>query len=54
VRDYLDGLAWNKQPPPPPLPAELLSVLRRRYIDAYERITDRSFAEWPGSNASDR
>ena len=54
VRDYLDGLAWNKQPPPPPLPSELLSVLRRRYIEAYERITGRSFAEWPGGGVPDR
>ena len=48
VRDYLDGLAWDKQPPPPPLPPEVVAATRSRYIDAYERITGRSFADWPG------
>ncbi len=48
VRDYLDGLDWNKQPPAPPLPAEVVDTTSARYIDAYERITGRSFAEWRG------
>ena len=48
VRDYLDGLDWNKQPPAPPLPAEVVNTTSARYIDAYERITGRSFAEWRG------
>ena len=29
VRDYLDGLAWDKQPPPPPLPPEVVAATRR-------------------------
>jgi phosphoribosylaminoimidazole-succinocarboxamide synthase len=48
VRDYLDGLDWNKQPPAPPLPAEVVDTTSARYVDAYERITGRSFAEWRG------
>ena len=48
VRDYLDGLDWNKQPPAPPLPAEVVETTSARYIDAYERITGRSFSEWRG------
>jgi phosphoribosylaminoimidazole-succinocarboxamide synthase len=48
VRDFLDGLDWDKQPPPPPLPAEVVGATRDRYIEAYERITGRSFADWPG------
>ncbi len=48
VRDYLDGLDWDKTPPPPPLGAEVVAATRARYIDAYERITGRSFADWPG------
>lgn len=48
VRDYLDGLDWNKQPPAPPLSAEIVETTSARYIDAYERITGRSFAEWRG------
>ena len=49
VRDYLDGLDWDKQPPPPPLPDEVVASSSARYIEAYERITQRSFADWPGA-----
>jgi phosphoribosylaminoimidazole-succinocarboxamide synthase len=48
VRDYLDGLDWDKAPPPPPLPAEVVDATSRRYVEAYERITGRSLADWPG------
>jgi phosphoribosylaminoimidazole-succinocarboxamide synthase len=48
VRDYLDGLEWDKKPPPPPLPAEVVAATSGRYVEAYERITGRSFADWPG------
>ena len=49
VRDFLDGLDWNKQPPPPQLSAEVVAATSRRYVEAYERITGRSFADWPGA-----
>lgn len=48
VRDYLDALDWDKQPPPPPLPPEVVDATRRRYVEAYERLSGRSFREWPG------
>ena len=48
VRDYLEGLDWDKNPPPPPLPAEIVAATSGRYIEAYERITGRSFSSWPG------
>ena len=48
VRDYLDGLDWDKSPPPPPLGEAAVAAPRPRYIDAYERITGRTFADWPG------
>jgi phosphoribosylaminoimidazole-succinocarboxamide synthase len=48
VRDYLEGLDWDKQPPPPPLPDEVVQASSQRYIEAYERITGRSFSDWPG------
>jgi phosphoribosylaminoimidazole-succinocarboxamide synthase len=48
LRDFLDGLDWDKTPPPPPLPAEVVSATRERYVEAYERITGRRFADWPG------
>jgi phosphoribosylaminoimidazole-succinocarboxamide synthase len=48
VRDYLDGLDWDKTPPPPPLPREVIDASAARYREGYERITGKSFAEWPG------
>ena len=42
VRDYLEGLDWNKQPPGPELPAEIITKTQDKYIEAYERITGRS------------
>ena len=48
VRDFLDDLDWNKQPPPPPLPPDVVEATSGRYVDAYERVTGRSFADWPG------
>jgi phosphoribosylaminoimidazole-succinocarboxamide synthase len=48
VRDYLEGLGWDKQPPPPPLPTEVVGATRARYIEAYELLTGRSFADWRG------
>jgi phosphoribosylaminoimidazole-succinocarboxamide synthase len=48
VRDYLDGLGWDKSPPPPPLPADVVTETSGRYIEAYERITGRDFSRWPG------
>jgi len=39
LRDYLSTLDWNKQPPPPPLPAEILEKTRARYEEAQEKLT---------------
>ena len=49
VRDHLDALDWDKQPPAPPLPDEVVSATTSRYVEAYELITGRSFADWPGA-----
>ncbi len=48
VRDYLDALDWDKTPPPPTLPPEVIAASRARYVEGYERITGRSLADWPG------
>jgi phosphoribosylaminoimidazole-succinocarboxamide synthase len=39
LRDYLESLAWNKQPPAPPLPAEIVLKTRARYLEAFARLT---------------
>lgn len=48
VRDHLDALDWDKQPPPPPLPSEVVDATARRYREAYERITGLRLADWHG------
>lgn len=45
VRDYLETLDWNKEPPPPPLPDEIVEQTRNRYIEAFERLTERSIGD---------
>lgn len=39
VRDYLDGLEWDKTPPPPALPASVLDGTLDRYLEAYRLLT---------------
>ena len=39
LRDYLESLGWNKQPPPPPLPADVVANTRARYLQALEVLT---------------
>jgi phosphoribosylaminoimidazole-succinocarboxamide synthase len=39
VRDYLESLNWNKEPPAPELPPEVVEKTRQRYLEAYRRIT---------------
>jgi phosphoribosylaminoimidazole-succinocarboxamide synthase len=43
VRDYLERIGWNKQPPAPPLPPDVVAATRAKYREAYERITGRTF-----------
>jgi len=44
VRDWLETTGWDKNSPPPQLPDEVVSRTREKYIEAYERLTGRSFA----------
>ncbi len=46
VRDWLDSTGWDHSPPPPDLPEDVVRATRDRYVDAYERITDRPFDTW--------
>lgn len=39
LRDWLETTGWDKTPPPPPLPAEVVEATATRYREAYERIT---------------
>jgi len=48
VRDWLASTGWDKRPPPPALPAEVVTATRDRYVTAYERISGRRLADWYG------
>ncbi len=45
VRDYLESTGWNKQPPAPALPDEVVDAARGRYLDVYRRVTGRALEE---------
>lgn len=46
VRDWATSTGWDKTPPGPALPDEVVEGTRARYVEAYERITERSFSDW--------
>jgi phosphoribosylaminoimidazole-succinocarboxamide synthase len=46
VRDWASGSGWDKQPPAPAIPHEVVVGTRARYVEAYERITGEAFADW--------
>jgi phosphoribosylaminoimidazole-succinocarboxamide synthase len=48
VRDWLEARGWDKTPPPPALPADVIAATSARYVEGYERITGRRFADWYG------
>ena len=52
VRDWLTSPAsgWDRSgdAPPPPLPEDVVAATRDRYVQAYELVSGRSFADWPG------
>ena len=44
LREYLETLDWNKQYPAPSLPADVIAKTAAKYVEAYERLTGRTFA----------
>jgi phosphoribosylaminoimidazole-succinocarboxamide synthase len=48
VRDYMDSTGWDHAPPAPHLPPDVIASTRSRYVEAYERLTGRSFDDWYG------
>jgi phosphoribosylaminoimidazole-succinocarboxamide synthase len=47
VRDYLETLDWDKCPPAPALPPEIVAKTQAKYLDAYERLTGRPLTPVP-------
>jgi phosphoribosylaminoimidazole-succinocarboxamide synthase len=51
VRDWLETQPWDKTPPGPELPADIVAGTRRRYVEAFERITGASFDRYLADDA---
>jgi phosphoribosylaminoimidazole-succinocarboxamide synthase len=45
VRDHLETLGWNKKPPAPSLPEEVIARTSAKYIEAYEQLTGQKLAD---------
>jgi phosphoribosylaminoimidazole-succinocarboxamide synthase len=46
VRDWATESGWDKSPPAPPIPDEVIAGTAQRYVEGYERITGEPFARW--------
>jgi phosphoribosylaminoimidazole-succinocarboxamide synthase len=46
VRDWASGSGWDKSPPAPAIPDDVVAGTRARYVEAYERIADEPFSAW--------
>jgi phosphoribosylaminoimidazole-succinocarboxamide synthase len=46
VRDWASGTGWDRNPPAPPIPDEVVARTREKYVEAYERITGEPFGAW--------
>ena len=46
VRDYCEGLGWDKTPPGPELPEDVVAGTRARYVEAFERLTGIGFGDY--------
>jgi phosphoribosylaminoimidazole-succinocarboxamide synthase len=46
VRDWAAGTGWDKSPPAPPIPDDVVAQTRERYVRAYERLADEPFSAW--------
>ncbi len=46
VRDWAAGSGWDKRPPAPAIPADVVKGTRARYVEAYERIAGEPFQAW--------
>jgi len=46
VRDWASSTGWDRNPPAPPIPDEIVARTRAKYLEGYELITGRPFSEW--------
>jgi phosphoribosylaminoimidazole-succinocarboxamide synthase len=46
VRDWASGTGWDKTPPAPPIPDDVVAATRERYVTAYEKLAGAPFSAW--------
>jgi phosphoribosylaminoimidazole-succinocarboxamide synthase len=46
VRDWASSTGWDRKPPAPEVPGDIVARTREKYLEAYERITGQSFDDW--------
>jgi phosphoribosylaminoimidazole-succinocarboxamide synthase len=46
VRDWASGSGWDKKPPAPEIPEDVVAGTRARYVEAYELIVGEPFDQW--------
>jgi phosphoribosylaminoimidazole-succinocarboxamide synthase len=46
VRDWASSTGWDRNPPAPPIPDDVVAQTRAKYVEAYERITGEPFSAW--------
>jgi phosphoribosylaminoimidazole-succinocarboxamide synthase len=54
VRDWLETQDWDKTPPGPELPPDIVAGTRARYVEAFERVTGSSFERYLAEDTIDR
>ena len=52
VRDHVTAAGWDRRPPAPALPDEVVDATRARYVEAFERITAMPFRDWWSGGAA--
>jgi phosphoribosylaminoimidazole-succinocarboxamide synthase len=52
VRDWASSTGWDRNPPAPPIPDEVVARTRAKYVEAYERITADTFEAWRSRTGS--
>ncbi len=46
VRDWASSTGWDRNPPAPPIPDDIVARTREKYVEAYERVTGEPFSAW--------
>jgi phosphoribosylaminoimidazole-succinocarboxamide synthase len=50
-RDWLSAQNWDRNPPPPRVPDDVVATTSARYVDAYQRVTGNSIGDWYGASS---